>query len=284
MLEKLIFLKSLLLRNKITLISSILLFVIIITSLLSPVLPLKNPNAQTLSHRLTPPGWGQYLLGSDRFGRDLFSRILWGTRISLFVAFVTVLLGSLIGISLGLLAGYYPGYLEYIIMRFIDVLLAFPALLLAMAIMAALGSSLLNVIIAITVSIVPRFTRVVHGAVLSIREKDYVQAARALGAGDLKIIFSYFVPNLIGPVVVLATLWIPNSILVEASLSFLGLGIQPPTSSLGNIINEGKSYLASAPWIAFSAGVAIMLLVLSFNMIGDSLRDLLDPRMQKVIK
>ena len=189
-------------------------------------------------------------------------------------------LASIIGVTVGLISGYFGKFLDVVIMRVTDILLSFPALLLAMAICAAIGSSLWNVIIAISIVSVPRLSRLVRGSTLSVKEEDFVEAARALGQKPVKIIFFHILPNILSPILVMVTLWIPAAIMTEASLSFLGLGVMPPTPTWGNIISEGKSYLQNAPWIAVFPGIAIILVVLAFNFVGDAVRDALDPRLK----
>jgi peptide/nickel transport system permease protein len=244
-----------------------------------PVLPLQDPLNQDLPGRLKAPSQA-HLLGTDNFGRDVFSRLLWGGRISLLVGMLSVGFGALIGVTLGVIAGYFGKILDTLIMRFTDILLSFPALLLAMAICAAMGSSLWNVVIAISIVTIPRFSRLVRGSTLSVKEMDYVEASRSLGQGSGKIIFKHILPNVLSPILVMATLWIPAAIITEASLSFLGLGIMPPTPTWGNMINEGKAYLPNAPWISLFSGMAIVLVVMAFNFVGDAIRDAVDPRLK----
>jgi len=248
-------------------------------SLSAPFLPVQDPIHQDLPSRLKPPSW-QHIFGTDNFGRDVFSRVIWGGRISLLVGIFSVAIGSLIGVFLGVISGYFGKFVDIVIMRITDILLSFPALLLAMAICAAIGSSLWNVIIAISIVTVPRFSRLVRGSTLAVKEVDFVEAARALGQNSGKIILFHVLPNVLSPILVLATLWVPAAIITEASLSFLGLGILPPTPTWGNIISEGKSYLQTAPWISFFSGASIVLVVMAFNFVGDAVRDALDPRLK----
>jgi peptide/nickel transport system permease protein len=196
------------------------------------------------------------------------------------VGTLSVGLGALIGVTLGIIAGYFGKLLDSLIMRFTDILLSFPALLLAMAICAAIGSSLWNVVIAIAIVTIPRFSRLVRGSTLSVKEMDYVEASRSLGQGSGTIIFLHILPNVLSPILVMTTLWIPAAIITEASLSFLGLGIMPPTPTWGNMINEGKAYLPNAPWISLFSGLAIVLVVMAFNFVGDAIRDAVDPRLK----
>jgi peptide/nickel transport system permease protein len=250
-----------------------------LTAILVPILPLQDPLNQDLPGRLKGPSQA-HLLGTDNFGRDVLSRILWGGRISLLVGILSVGFGALIGVALGVIAGYFGKILDILIMRFTDILLSFPALLLAMAICAAMGASLWNVVIAISIVTIPRFSRLVRGSTLSVKEMEYVEASRSLGQGSGTIIFMHILPNILSPILVMATLWIPAAIITEASLSFLGLGITPPTPTWGNMINEGKAYLPNAPWISLFSGLAIVLVVMAFNFVGDAIRDAIDPRLK----
>ena len=266
-------------NNPLALFGSIVIVVTVFLSAAVPILPIQDPIHQDLPNRLKPPSL-QHLFGTDNYGRDVFSRVIWGGRISLLVGIFSVAIGSLIGVTLGIISGYFRKYADVVIMRVTDILLSFPALLLAMAICAALGSSLWNVIIAISIVTVPRFSRLVRGSTLAIKEVDFVEAARALGQSPAKIIFFHVLPNVLSPILVLATLWIPAAIITEASLSFLGLGVMPPTPTWGNIISEGKSYLQNAPWISIFSGISIVLVVMAFNFVGDAVRDAFDPRLK----
>lgn len=257
------------------------MLLILLVALLAPALAPRDPTAQSLLRRLSAPGASGYLLGADEFGRDILSRLLWGARVSLLVGLSAVGIGAAVGMLLGLLAGFYRGWIEAVIVRLLDVLLTFPPILLAIAIVAAAGSGLLNVITAIAVTNVPRFARVVRASTLSAREAEYVSAARVIGAPDWRILAGHVVPNILSPAIVIATLNIGAAILTEASLSFLGLGVAPPTPTWGGMIQGGTQQLERAPWIALSAGAAIMLTVLAFNLLGDGIRDVLDPRLKE---
>lgn len=265
--------------NPVALFGAMVILISIFVSLFAPFLPLPDPLHQNLPNRLKPPH-AEHLFGTDNYGRDVLSRIIWGGRISLLVGISSVMIGASLGLSLGLIAGYFGKFTDALIMRITDILLSFPALLLALSICAAIGSSLSNVIVAISIVTVPRFSRLVRGSVLAVKELDFVEAARALGQGTVNIIFWHILPNVLSPILVLATLWIPAAIITEASLSFLGLGVMPPTPTWGNIVNDGKSYLISAPWISISAGFIIMLVVMAFNFVGDAVRDAFDPRLK----
>jgi peptide/nickel transport system permease protein len=222
----------------------------------------------------------EHLLGSDELGRDILSRLVYGARVSLAVGVLSVGISLLIGVSLGLVAGYRGGWLDEVIMRLMDGLLAFPALVLALAITAALGPSLGNAMIAIGIVGIPGFARLVRGQVLSIRALEFVEAARAAGLSDRRIILRHVAPNVLAPIIVHASLRIAFAVLTEASLSFLGLGAQPPTPSWGSMLNAGREYLEMAPWLSVAPGAAIFITTLSFNFLGDGLRDALDPRLK----
>jgi len=266
-------------QNPLAMIGSVVILVIVMAMMLVPFLPVRDPLAQNLPNRLKPPSI-DHLFGTDNYGRDVLSRVIWGGRISMLVGIFSVGLASVIGVTLGLVSGYFGKFVDVVIMRFTDILLSFPALLLAMAICAAIGSSLWNVIIAISIVTVPRFSRLVRGSTLSVKEEDFVEAARALGQKQVKIILFHILPNILSPILVMVTLWVPVAIMTEASLSFLGLGVMPPTPTWGNMIGEGKSYLQNAPWIALFSGGAIILVVLAFNFVGDAVRDAFDPRLK----
>jgi peptide/nickel transport system permease protein len=266
-------------RNRGAMIGAGVLLFLIAVAVAAPVIAPYDP-IKMYPEGLEPPG-AKYWLGTDNFGRDMFSRIVFGTRISLTVGLISVSIGAIAGIVLGLLAGYFGGHLDNVIMRMIDALLAFPEILLALAIMVTLGTSLTNVMIAVGISSVPRYTRVVRGSVLSAKENLYVEAARAVGCGSLKIMFSHLLPNIFGPLVVLATLGIASAILLAAGLGYLGLGAQPPTPEWGLLLSSGRNYLAVAWWVTTFPGLAIMVTVLAINMLGDGLRDALDPRLQR---
>jgi peptide/nickel transport system permease protein len=252
----------------------------ILLALFATLIATKDPVAQDLPNRLTAPGSGGYLLGADAFGRDVFTRLVYGARVSLQVGLISVGIAGGVGLVLGLISGYFGGWTDMVIGRINDVVMAFPSILLALAIVSALGPSLNHAIIAIGITSIPRFYRVVRGSVMQVRELEYVQAARALGAADPMIILRHIVPNIISGVIVVGSLTIATSILVEASLSFLGLGVAPPTATWGSMIMDGKQYIDTAPWISLYSGLAIMLAVLGFNLLGDGLRDLLDPKLK----
>ncbi len=253
---------------------------VVVAAVLAPWICPRDPFEQALRFRLSAPGQNGFILGADDFGRDVLSRVVWGGRISLTVGVASVGLGAILGVVLGLVAGFYGKLVDAILTRLLDVLLTFPTILLAIAMIAATGAGLGNVIAAIAVTNVPRFARVTRGSVLSARERDFVTAARCLGANDVRILRRHLLPEVISPMIVLGTLNVGAAILTEASLSFLGLGVAPPTPTWGSIIQSGSQNLERAPWVALSAGVAIMLTVLAFNILGDGTRDALDPRLR----
>ena len=220
------------------------------------------------------------LLGTDQFGRDLLSRLLFGARVSMIVSFSAVGLAACIGGAIGLVAGYFEGRADHWLMRGIDVLMAFPSLLLALAVVATFGASLGNLIAAITIAYVPIFSRVVRGTVLSVKQNEYVAASRALGAGDIRLMTRAILPNVLAPVIVQATFNLSTAIMIEAALSFLGLGVQPPAPSWGTMLSEARNFMELDPWLAIAPGSAITVAVLGFNLFGDGLRDLLDPRLR----
>jgi peptide/nickel transport system permease protein len=258
-----------------------LALVMILIAVLAPWLSPFDYSAQYSEYVLKGPGaGGRHYLGTDEFGRDLLSRILWGARISLLVGLAAVIVGFSVGVPLGIMAGFMGGRVEMAIMRVTDMLMAFPTLLLALIIVAALGGSLWNEIIAIGIALTPSCIRLARSLALTIRENDYIMAARALGCSQGRIMLRHILPNAISTLVVIATLDIASAIRTEASLSFLGLGVPPPAPSWGNILSEGRQFIKCCPWLTTFSGFAIMLAVLAFNITGDALRDLLDPRMR----
>lgn len=253
----------------------LLAIVAILAPWLAPFDPVRDAD---LNNYLRPPG-GPFLLGTDTFGRDVFSRLVYGARISLGVGIAVQASALTLGVTLGLLSGFYGGPVDNLIMRLAEVMFAFPGLLFAIAIMAVIGPNLYNVFVALGVVSWTALARVVRGQVLSIKEQEYTDAARAVGASNWRVIVRHILPNTMAPTIVLVTLGIGGAILAEASLSFLGLGAQPPTPSWGSMLSTGRDYLLQAPWLSVYPGMAIFLTVMGFNLLGDGLRDLLDPRM-----
>ncbi len=255
--------------------------VMIVVAAAAPLIAPLSPSAQFSDSVLKGPGANErHLLGTDEFGRDILSRIIWGARVSLEVGLASVVFSFVLGVPLGIVAGVRGGPLETAIMRCADMLMAFPTLLLALIIVTALGGSLVNEILAIGVALTPNFLRLARSLALTIRDQDYILAARALGGGQLRIMARHVFPNALYALVVLASLYIATAIRTEAGLSFLGLGVPPPTPSWGNILSEGRQYIKCCPWITTFSGLAIMVAVLAFNLVGDALRDLLDPRLK----
>lgn len=251
------------------------LFLLIAAS--APWIAPHPPLEQELTRRLQPPS-SEHLLGTDDFGRDLLSRVLHGSRISLTVGLVAVVLALAVGGTLGLVAGFYGGAADLLLMRVVDVMLAFPSILLAIAVVAALGPSLTNAMIAVGITGIPVYARLVRGVVLQVKNLEYVTAAKALGARDGRILFRAVLPNCLAPIFVQSSLGLATAILDAAGLSFLGLGAQPPTPEWGAMLSQGRQLVLDAPWALTAPGVAILLSVLGFNLLGDGLRDLFDPR------
>ena len=265
-------------KNRLALIGLALVLMLVLAATLAPWLALHDPTRQSLIEKRARPG-AKYLLGADEFGRDILSRVIYGSRVALLVGVVSVLIALAGGLVLGTAAGFTGGWLDTVVMRVVEILLAFPYLLLALAIVAMLGPGVLNTTLAVGVWGVPAVTRMVRGSVLALRETEYVGAARALGAPAPAVLRRHVLPNVLPGLVVYATLFMANAILLEAALSFLGLGVQPPTASWGLMVSTGRDVLLVAPHVATVPGLAIMVAVLGFNLVGDGLRDALDPRL-----
>ena len=266
-----------------TLIGGLIVAAVLVVAVFAPLVAPYDPNSTNLRMRNSPPSTA-HPFGTDGLGRDLASRVVWGARVSLRVGMVAVAVGMSFGVTLGLLAGYFSGRVDDVISAAMDFLLAFPAILLAIAIVAALGPGLNQVMVAVGVAILPNFARVTRSAVMSVRTLDYVLAARSLGASHLRVILAHVLPNTLTPIVVLATLNAAFAIIMEAGLSFLGIGVQPPDATWGSILSEGRTSIQNAPWITLSAGIAISLTVLGLNLLGDGIRDLTDPRTARTIR
>jgi ABC-type dipeptide/oligopeptide/nickel transport system permease subunit len=266
-------------RNRLALLGLAIVAVLVVSAGFAPWLAPADPGKQSLMEKRARPG-GKFWLGADEFGRDILSRTIHGSRVALLVGTVSVTIALAAGLVLGSLAGFVGGWVDATIMRAIEVLLAFPYLLLAIAIVSALGSGALNTTIAVGIWGTPPVTRIVRGSVLALRESEYVRAARALGASGFALVVRHILPNVLPTVIVYGTLFMAQAILVEAALSFLGLGVQPPTPSWGLMVATGRDFLLVAPHIATIPGLAIMVAVLGFNLLGDGLRDALDPRLR----
>ncbi len=267
-------------RNRLAMAGAAVVLVLFLMAILAPWLTPYDPYAIDLEIMTEAPSWGHWL-GTDQFGRDLLTRILYGTRISLVIGIVPTLLSMAIGTTLGLAGGFYGGKVDMVIMRLCDIVLAFPSLLLAMVVMYTLGATLVNIFIALAAVGWAGTARVVRSQVLSLKEKEFVEAARAVGVKNRVIMVRHILPNCLPALIVLFTLGIPGAILSEASLSFLGVGAQPPTPSWGLIVTSGKEFLFSAPWVAIAPGLFILVTVLAFNFMGDGFRDALDPYMKQ---
>jgi ABC-type dipeptide/oligopeptide/nickel transport system permease subunit len=261
---------------------AIVILILIITAFLAPVFAPYDPYAQDLESRLQSPSTAHWL-GTDTIGRDTLSRVIYGTRTSLLIGLVAIGCAASIGMTLGLMAGYYGGWVYNVIMRIIDAIMVFPMMLLAMVIAALLGGGVVNVIIALSISMMPSYARLMSAQVMSIKQADYVMAERSLGANSLRIMLRHIFPNCLPPLIVLITMMLGATILAEAGLSFLGVGIKPPTAAWGAMVSEGREYLMTDPVLSIAPGAAIMLVVFAFNMVGDGLRDALDPRLRGVL-
>lgn len=274
-----------LVRRRTALFGLVVVAAVMLATILAPLIASFDPLEQEISQRLRAPGWRDasgriHPLGTDHLGRDILSRIIYGSRVALVVGFSAVAISGVLGMTLGLLAGYFGGKVDDIFMRLADIQLAFPFILLAIAVIGVLGPSLKNIIIVIGVSSWVIYARVVRGEVLSLREREFVQAALALGSGDVRVIVRHILPNAFTPWLVIATLDMARVIVVESALSFLGLGVQPPTPTWGGMLADGRVYISTAWWLATFPGLAILLTVLGINLLGDGLRDTLDPRLK----
>jgi len=266
-------------RNPVAVGGTVILGLLLLLAILAPVVAPYAPTAQTLSSRNAPPS-GEHLMGLDALGRDVLSRVIYGARVSLFIGFFTVGIAVVTGTLTGAVAGYVGGWLDNVLMRVMDVMLAFPGLLLAIAVVAILGQGLLNALYAIAFVTIPVYARIVRASILSIKEQDYVLASRAVGVRPWRILFVSVLPNALTPLIVQATLGIASAILEAAALSFIGLGAQPPTPEWGLMLAQHRNLVFTAPHTVFFPGLAIMLTVLGFNLLGDGLRDALDPRLR----
>jgi peptide/nickel transport system permease protein len=273
-------------RSPLTSIGAAIVGLVVLAAAAAPLLATTDPIEQDLSVALKPPFWlegGSFAhpLGTDHLGRDVYSRLVYGAQVSLTISVLAALLGAAVGVAAGLAAGYLGGRVDMVIMRIVDLNLAFPLILLALAVVALLGASLRNLVIVMAITTWMIYARVVRGVSLTLREQEFIQAVRALGARDSRIIVRHILPNVAAPILVIWTLEVARVILMESALSFLGLGVPPPTPTWGRMLAEGRDYLTMASWIAVFPGLAIMFTVLGINFLGDGLRDLLDPRLRQ---
>lgn len=266
-------------RNKTSWVGLALLLFMVSLAVLAPWISPHSPNEQNIMDRLQPAS-AEYLLGTDQYGRDILSRILWGARISLSVGTISVLLGMAAGTVLGIFAGYKGKYWDYLIMAVMDVFMAIPTLLMGLMVVAVLGPNLVNLTIAIALTVAPRFARIARAPTISIKNRDFIEAGRAMGFSDLRIMAGHIFPNILGELVVMGSLWVATAVRIEASLSFIGLGVKPPTPTWGGMIREGFQTILSEPWVSIYPGIFILITVLAFNMLGDGLRDAIDPKLR----
>ena len=266
-------------NNKTSAVGLIMSVTIVLIALFAPWISPYDPIAQDMNIQHAPPGW-DHPFGTDSYGRDQFSRILWGARVSLVVGTLSVLFAMAAGIPLGMIGGYTGGRIDNLVNRFIDMFMSFPIVILGLLVLAIMGPGLIKIVIAIALAITPRIARLARGSTLAIKGKEFIEAARAIGQNNIKIMFIHILPNILGELLVMGTLWVATAIIVEASLSFIGLGVRPPTPSWGAMIREGLDQLTNAPWLSFFPGLAIFLSVFSFNLIADGLRDISDPKLR----
>ncbi|WP_169940278.1 ABC transporter permease subunit [Campylobacter sp. RM15925] len=272
-------------KNYFAMFGLFIVLVLIVCAIFAPLIAPFDPNEQNLAMRLLPPIYenganSAYILGTDDFGRDLLSRIIYGARVSIMIGFISVVISLAIGLLLGILAGYYGGLIDLIIMRIVDIMLAIPAILLAIVIVAILGPSLYNAMIAIGIVGIPTYARIIRASVLAEKEKEYVIASRINGSSDLRLMLLVILPNCLSPIIVQATMGFASAVLEAAGLSFLGLGAQPPLAEWGAMLSNSLQYITTAPWMILYPGLAIFLTVLGFNLIGDALTDALDPKLR----
>lgn len=267
-------------KSKTALIGLIIILFLLVVAVFAPQIATHDPTRGDILERYLPPS-SDYYLGTDELGRDIYSRIVYGTRISIQIGVIAVGISMILGVIIGGVAGFFGRWIDMIFMRFIDILMAFPGILLAIAMVAILGPGLTNAMIAVGIVGVPQFARIVRSTVLSVKETEYIEAARANGVRNFRILFRHVLPNCLAPIIVQATLGVGTAILEAAGLSFLGLGAQPPTPEWGAMLSDGRAALQSAPWVITFPGIAIFLFVLGFNLFGDGLRDALDPRLKQ---
>ncbi|MCL0039207.1 ABC transporter permease [Dehalococcoidia bacterium] len=267
-------------QHKLAIAGLAIISLFLISAITAPLIAPHNPYAHDVPNRLAAPCW-EYLLGKDEVGRCILSRIIYGARISLLIGVIVISIGLAVGVPLGVVSAYYGGKVDFLVQRIVDIMLAFPALLLALMLVALLGRGLFNVMIAVGITIIPIYVRLVRGSVLSIKEEQFVEAARTIGGSDFRIMSRHVLPNCLAPIIVQSTLHIASAILWAAGLGFLGLGVSPPTPEWGAMLGEGRVFLRVAPHVATFPGLAIFITVLGFNLLGDGLRDALDPRLRQ---
>jgi len=265
--------------NKTSVVGLLMAFCVVMIALISPWISPYDPIAQDIDAQHNPPSWA-HPFGADSYGRDQLSRVLWGSRVSLVVGILSVLFAMAAGIPLGMIGGYKGGKIDNLVLRFIDIFMSFPIVILGLLVLAIMGPGLIKIVIAIGVALTPRIARLARGSSLSIKGKEYIEAARAVGQKDGKIMMIHILPNIFGDILVMGTLWVATAIIVEASLSFIGLGVRPPTPSWGAMIRDGLDQLTNAPWLSIFPGLAIFVSVFSFNLIADGLRDISDPKLR----
>lgn len=280
--SKFVFFRRAFFSRGLVIFGTVVILLFIFVAIFAPFLAPYDPYIPDLKARLSDPS-SEHLLGTDSVGRDVLSRIIYGTRTSLMIGLMVVFIGAIIGMGLGLISGYFGGWLYTLIMRFVDVLMTIPMILLALIIAAMLGGGIMNVIIALTVGVIPIYSRLMCGQTLTIKENDYIMAEISLGASHPRIMIRHLLPNTLPPLIVVMTMMLGTTVLAEAGLSFLGIGIEPPTPAWGSMVNDGRDYLLTHPILTFAPGFAIMLLVFAFNMVGDGLRDALDPRLRGLL-
>ncbi|MDT8343415.1 MAG: ABC transporter permease [Thermohalobaculum sp.] len=263
--------------NKLTWVGAVIFVLIVVVALAAPLLSPYDPLQQNILHRLKGPG-PDFWLGTDAYGRDILSRLLYGARVSLVIGVAAIGSAMVIGSAIGIVAGYYGGKVDLVIMQAMDVLLAFPALILGLIVVAMLGPSMQNLIIAISLTAIPPFARIARAPTIVVKERDYIEACRALGYGDLRIMTLHVLPNVLSEILVMGSLWLATAIRVEASLSFIGLGVKPPTASWGGMIREGFENILDTFWLSLFPSLAILLVVFSLNLLGDGMRDAIDPK------
>jgi peptide/nickel transport system permease protein len=265
--------------NKASVVGLFMAFCVVAIALISPWISPHDPIAQDMNVQHASPSWA-HPFGTDSYGRDQLSRILWGSRVSLVVGILSVLLALAAGIPLGMIGGYKGGRMDSLVLRFIDIFMSFPIVILGLLVLAIMGPGLIKIVIAIGVALIPRIARLARGSTLAVKGKEYIEAARAVGQKEGKIMMIHVLPNIFGEILVMGTLWVATAIIVEASLSFIGLGVRPPTPSWGAMIRDGLDQLTNAPWLSIFPGLAIFVSVFSFNLIADGLRDISDPKLR----